>query len=255
LKRNKIVAGNWKLNYGPSEGVKFASDLGKNVLDAHGVQIILCPPFLALGPVCEAVQGTDLKVGAQNMHFEVSGAFTGEISGEMIREVGAEYVILGHSERRHVFGETDEMIGLKVERSLKDGLKPILCVGEKIEERQAEETTSVVARQLKTGLSGVSAADMGNVIIAYEPVWAIGTGLTASPEQADEVHRFIRNELVSLYDEAVAQATPILYGGSVKPDNTVGLLSNEDIDGALVGGASLKLDSFLGIVTAAASLS
>ncbi len=242
------------MHYGAEQGREFAAELRKNLLDTPGVQIILCPPFLALGPVSEVVEGSAIKVGAQNMHFETAGAFTGEITGAMIRETGAEYVILGHSERRHVFGETDDMIRQKVNRSLIDGLIPILCVGEKIEERQAEQTTKVVGSQLAAGLQDVGAEDMKKVLVAYEPVWAIGTGLTASPEQADEVHRFIRTELASRYGAEIAELIPILYGGSVKPDNTGGLLSNKDIDGALVGGASLKVDSFTGIAEAAAAL-
>ena len=182
------------MHYGAEQGREFAAELRKNLLDTPGVQIILCPPFLALGPVSEVVEGSAIKVGAQNMHFETAGAFTGEITGAMIRETGAEYVILGHSERRHVFGETDDMIRQKVNRSLIDGLIPILCVGEKIEERQAEQTTKVVGSQLAAGLQDVGAEDMKKVLVAYEPVWAIGTGLTASPAQADEVHRFIRTE-------------------------------------------------------------
>jgi len=254
LKRNKIVAGNWKMHYGPAEAAEFTNSLRINILDTHGVSVILCPPFLALSTVSEAVKGSDIKVGAQNMHWEEKGAFTGEITGEMIRETGAEYVILGHSERRHVFGETNAWINLKVHRSLKSGLIPILCVGEKIEEREAGETENVVARQLREGLKDLSAAEMETVLIAYEPVWAIGTGLTATPEQAVEVHTFIRSALRALYDDEVAESTWILYGGSVKPDNTVGLLSDENIDGALVGGASLKLDSFKGIIEAAGEI-
>jgi triosephosphate isomerase len=172
----------------------------------------------------------------------------------MIQETGTEYVILGHSERRHVFGESDEWINKKVHRSLKSGLIPILCVGEKIEEREAGETEKVIAKQLRDGLKSVSSSDMEPVIIAYEPVWAIGTGLTASPEQAIAVHEFIRGALKTLYSEDVAEATWILYGGSVKPDNTQGLLSNKDIDGALVGGASMKLDSFKGIIDEAGAI-
>ena len=242
------------MHYGPAEAAAFAKNLRINILDTHGVSVILCPPFLALSTVSDAVKGSDIKVGAQNMHWEEKGAYTGEITGEMIRETGAEYVILGHSERRHVFGETDAWINRKVHRSLKSGLIPILCVGEKIEEREAGSTESVVARQLREGLKDLSAAEMDTVIIAYEPVWAIGTGLTATPEQAADVHRFIRNALKSLFNEAVAESTWILYGGSVKPDNTVGLLSDENIDGALVGGASLKLDSFKGIIDAAGEI-
>ncbi|MCF7807544.1 MAG: triose-phosphate isomerase [Candidatus Marinimicrobia bacterium] len=254
MKRNKIVAGNWKMHFGPAEAAEFTKSLSINILDTHGVSVILCPPFLALSAVSEGVKGTEMKVGAQNMHWEEGGAYTGEITGAMIRETGAEYVILGHSERRHVFGESDNWINKKVHRSLKSGLIPILCVGEKIEEREVGETDNVVAKQLRQGLKDLSASEMETVIIAYEPVWAIGTGLTATPEQAADVHKFIRGALRSLYDQSVADSTWILYGGSVKPDNTVGLLSNEDIDGALVGGASLKLDSFKGIIDAAGEI-
>lgn len=254
MKRNKIVAGNWKLHHGPQAAHKFAIELRINLLDTHGVAVILCPPFLALKPVSDAVAGSEIKVGAQNMHWEESGAFTGEISGEMIRETGAEYVILGHSERRHIFKESDEWINKKVHRSLKSGLIPILCVGETIEEREAGDTETVVARQLREGLNGLNTADMEQVLIAYEPVWAIGTGLTATPEQAVDVHKFIRSAIQSLFSPAIADSTRILYGGSVKPDNTEGLLSHEDIDGALVGGASLKLDSFKGIIDAAGAI-
>ena len=242
------------MHFGPKEGAEFAESLRINLLDTHGVSVILCPPFLSLKAVFDAVNGSELKVGAQNMHWEESGAFTGEVSGAMILETGAEYVILGHSERRHVFGETDDWINKKVHRSLKTGLIPILCVGEKIEEREAGQTDAVIARQLRVGLKGLSESDMDTVIIAYEPVWAIGTGLTASPAQAVAVHEFIRGALKTLFNEAVAESTWILYGGSVKPDNTKGLLSNKDIDGALVGGASMKLESFKGIIDEAGAI-
>jgi triosephosphate isomerase len=254
LKRNKIVAGNWKMHFGAKEGAEFAGSLRKNILDTPRVSVILCPPFLALKSVFDVVDGSEMKVGAQNMHWADSGAFTGEITGAMIRETGAEYVILGHSERRHVFGETDEWINKKVHSSLTSGLKPIFCVGEKIEQREAGETEKVIAKQLRDGLKGLTEAQMETVIVAYEPVWAIGTGLTASPEQAVAVHEFIRGALKTLFNETVAESTWILYGGSVKPDNTRGLLSNKDIDGALVGGASMKLDSFKGIIDAAAAI-
>ncbi|MEA3285778.1 MAG: triose-phosphate isomerase [Candidatus Marinimicrobia bacterium] len=254
MKRNKIVAGNWKMHFGSKEAGEFAESLRNNLLDTHGVSVILCPPFLALKTVFDTVSGSELKVGAQNMHWEEAGAFTGEITGAMIRETGAEYVILGHSERRHVFGESDEWVNKKVHRSLKTGLIPIFCVGEKIEEREAEETEKVIARQLRVGLKNLSDTDMDTVIIAYEPVWAIGTGLTASPEQAAAIHTFIRGALKTLFNENVAESTWILYGGSVKPDNTIGLLSNKDIDGALVGGASMQLESFKGIIDEAGAI-
>jgi triosephosphate isomerase (TIM) len=254
LKRNKIVAGNWKMHFGPQAAAEFAESLRINILDTHGVSVILCPPFLALKSVFDVVNGSELKVGAQNMHWEEAGAFTGEITGAMIKETGAEYVILGHSERRHVFGESDDWINKKVHRSLKTGLIPILCVGEKIEEREGNDTEKVIARQLREGLKGLSKADMETVIVAYEPVWAIGTGLTASPQQAADVHAFIRGALKTLFDGDVAESTWILYGGSVKPDNTQGLLSNKDIDGALVGGASMTLDAFKGIIDEAGAI-
>ena len=242
------------MHFGPQAGADFAESLRKNILDTHGVSVILCPPFLTLKSVFDVVDGSELKVGAQNMHWETSGAYTGEITGAMIRETGAEYVILGHSERRHVFAESDAWINKKVHSSLKSGLIPILCVGEKIEEREAGSTEKVIARQLREGLKGLSEAEMDTVILAYEPVWAIGTGLTASPEQAIAVHEFIRSALKTLFNSTVAESTWILYGGSVKPDNTKGLLSNKDIDGGLVGGASMKLDSFKGIIDAAGTI-
>ena len=254
MKRNKIVAGNWKMHFSQKEAGEFAESLRINILDTHGVSVILCPPFLALKSVFDVVDGSELKVGAQNMHWEEAGAFTGEVTGAMIQETGAEYVILGHSERRHVFGESDEWINKKVHRSLKTGLIPILCVGEKIEERESGEAEHVIARQLREGLRDISADEMESIIIAYEPVWAIGTGLTASPEQAVEIHKFVRSAIKTLYNTDVAESTWILYGGSVKPDNTKGLLSNKDIDGALVGGASMKLDSFKGIIDAAGEI-
>ena len=183
------------MHFGPREAGEFAENLRINILDTHGVSVILCPPFLALKTVFDAVNGSELKVGAQNMHWEESGAFTGEVTGASIRETGAEYVILGHSERRHVFGESDEWINKKIHRSLTSGLIPIFCVGEKIEEREASETEAVIARQLKLGLAGLSKAQMDTVIIAYEPVWAIGTGKTATPQQAQEVHAYLRELL------------------------------------------------------------
>ncbi len=242
------------MHFGPQAAAEFAESLRINILDTHGVSVILCPPFLALKSVFDVVNGSELKVGAQNMHWEEAGAFTGEITAAMIQETGTEYVILGHSERRHVFGESNDWINKKVHRSLKTGLIPILCVGEKIEEREAKNTEQVIAKQLRQGLKGLSAAEMETVIVAYEPVWAIGTGLTASPEQAADVHAFIRGALKTLFDENVAESTWILYGGSVKPDNTKGLLSNKDIDGALVGGASMNLESFKGIIDEAGAI-
>ncbi len=239
------------MNYGPHEAAKFAKKLRINLLEAQGVDIILCPPFLALKPVFDAVADSLIKVGAQNMHEAESGAFTGEISASMLTDTGIDYVILGHSERRHIFGETDQRINLKIKRSLKVGLKPILCVGETLSERQSEQTDSVIQRQIQDDLAGIAAEQMQAVLIAYEPVWAIGTGLTASPDQAVEVHQHIRTLIRTLYSPVIAAEASILYGGSVKPENAESLMRNEDIDGVLVGGASLKLDQFTGIVAAA----
>ncbi|OIO67510.1 MAG: triose-phosphate isomerase [Candidatus Marinimicrobia bacterium CG1_02_48_14] len=238
------------MNYGPNEAGKYAQKLRINLLEAHGVDIILCPPFLALKPVFDAVADSKIKVGAQNMHEADSGAYTGEISGTMLKDLGIDYVLLGHSERRHVFGETDQRINLKIKRSLQVGLKPIFCVGETLDERQSGSTNVVIKRQMEHGLDGIDADQLKSIILAYEPVWAIGTGLTATPDQAVEVHQDIRSLIRDLYGQASADEICILYGGSVKPENTEGLLRNEDIDGVLVGGASLKLDQFKGIIDA-----
>lgn len=234
-----------------NEAQQFANKLRINLLDTHGVSIIICPPFLGLKSVFDTVKDSSIKVGAQNMHNETQGAFTGEISGEMIKDIGIQYVLLGHSERRHVFGETDDFINKKMASSLRVGLDPVLCVGERLEEREAGKTSEVVIRQLRAGLKEISEAQMAHVMIAYEPVWAIGTGLTASREQAVEVHEIIRDELASLYSGVIAEKTAILYGGSVKAENAKDLMSHEEIDGVLVGGAALKVDSFVGIAKAA----
>jgi triosephosphate isomerase len=213
--------------------------------------VIVCPPFTSLSEASKLLKGSPIKLGAQNMHFEENGAFTGEVSASMLKSVGCEYVILGHSERRHIFGESDEVINKKIKKALSAGLKPIFCVGELLEERESGTTNDVVKRQVLKGLDGISAEDMKNVIVAYEPVWAIGTGKTASPAQAQEVHEFIRDLIEIDYSLEVANDLVIQYGGSVKPDNAKELLSQKDIDGALVGGACLKADSFLGIIKGA----
>jgi len=212
--------------------------------------VAVCPPCVYLEAVVKAVSGSAIKVGAQNMYFETSGAFTGELAGSMLTDVGCTYVILGHSERRHILGECDELINKKVLAALAAGLKPILCVGELLEEREAGETENVVRRQVEVGLANVSAEDLARVTIAYEPVWAIGTGRTATPRQAGEVHSFIRQVITGLYSSEAAQALIIQYGGSVKPENAAELLGVPEIDGALVGGASLKVDSFTAIIRA-----
>ncbi|MBK7499475.1 MAG: triose-phosphate isomerase [Ignavibacteriales bacterium] len=250
--RKTVIAGNWKMNNDLKESEKLIVEL-KNLLqnEKPNCDVIVCPPFTSLSEASKLVKGTVIKLGAQNMHFEDNGAFTGEVSASMLRSAGCEYVILGHSERRHIFGETDEVINKKIKKALAAGLKPIFCIGELLEERENGTTNDVVKRQVLKGLDGISAEDMQNIIVAYEPVWAIGTGKTASPAQAQEVHEFIRDLIEIDYSLEVANDLVIQYGGSVKPDNAKELLSQKDIDGALVGGACLKADSFLGIIKGA----
>ncbi|HET54294.1 MAG TPA: triose-phosphate isomerase [Ignavibacteria bacterium] len=247
--RRKVVAGNWKMNMNLSGTIELLSAI-KNELSKSDskTEVIVCPPFTSLETAVTVVKGSSIKVGAQNMHYESDGAFTGEISADMLKSVGCEYVILGHSERRTLFGESDEMINKKVKKALSSGLKPIFCVGETLEERESNLTEKVVDNQVKNGLSGISEAELSELIIAYEPVWAIGTGKTASPKQAQEVHKFIRNLISKLYSNNLADNLVIQYGGSVKPDNAEELFSQPDIDGGLIGGASLKADSFISIV-------
>ena len=225
-------------------------DLKEKIKGINSVDVAVAPPFVYLHKAVYTAKGSFIKVGAQNCYSETSGAFTGEVAPEMLKDVGCDFVILGHSERRHIFGETDEMINKKVKKVLDADLEVILCVGELLEEREANQTESVVETQLAGGLKDISAEDMDKITIAYEPVWAIGTGKTATPDQAQDVHRFIREWFVSNYSGTVAQNMRIQYGGSVKPDNAKDLLSQPDIDGALVGGASLKADVFSEIIKA-----
>lgn len=248
--RNKVIAGNWKMNNSIEESVKLISELKQGLIETD-VKVIICPPFTSLETANTLVKGSQIELGAQNMHNETSGAFTGEISASMLKSVGCKYVILGHSERRAIFGESNEFINKKVHKALTENLIPILCVGESLEEREKNITKDVVKRQLLVGLDSVSSEQAEGIIIAYEPVWAIGTGKTASPEQAQEVHGFIRALFSEKYGKETAEKVIIQYGGSVKPDNASELLSQKDIDGALVGGACLKADSFLGIIKAA----
>jgi triosephosphate isomerase len=247
--RKPYVAGNWKMNLDRQGALALAAGVAQKA--GHSpVEIGMAPPFVYVPAVADALRGTGLRVAAQNCHFEASGAFTGEVAPAMVRDAGADSVILGHSERRHVFGETDAMINKKVKAALAAGLKVILCLGEQLAEREAGQTESVCERHVREGLKGVTAAEMANVVLAYEPVWAIGTGKTATPGQAQEVHAFVRTLVARLYDAKVSGALRIQYGGSVKADNTFELMSQVDIDGALVGGASLKIDSFLAIIEA-----
>ena len=246
--RRPFLAGNWKMHKTVPEAVELARALVEEVGRYEKVDIAVCPNAAALGAVAEAVRGSRISVGAQNMHWENEGAFTGELSSKMILSAGARLVIIGHSERRHIFGETDEMVKKKVKSALAAGLSPIVCVGETLEEREKGVTNEVVSRQLEGALEGVAEGELPKVTIAYEPVWAIGTGKTATPEKAQEVHAFIRRLLAESHREGLAQAVRIQYGGSVKPANTPGLMEMPDIDGALVGGASLDAGSFSRIV-------
>jgi len=250
MSRKLFIAGNWKMNMDLAGAKALAEALAEQVGASEAVDLAVAPPFVYLPAVAEALRGSKIALAAQNMFHEDNGAFTGETSSAMLKDVGCSHVILGHSERRHVIGETDEMINRKVVKALGDGLKVILCVGELLEQRDAGTTNDVVAEQVKIGLEGVSADAMANVTIAYEPVWAIGTGRTATPEQAQEVHAMIRGLLGDLHGPDVAAATIIQYGGSVKPSNAAELLAQADIDGALVGGAALKAADFAGIVRA-----
>ncbi len=246
--RRPVVIGNWKMHGTLKEAATLASGLKRSLFDVEGVDIGVCPPFVYLLDVRDELESSTLKLGAQDCHWEPKGAFTGEVSAPMLREVGCTYVLCGHSERRHLLGETNEQVRKKVAAVLLAGLTPVMCVGEKLDERERWATEHVVRDHVEEGLRGLSPAQAQGVILAYEPVWAIGTGKTATPAQAQEVHAFIRRTLGRLFGEATAESVRIQYGGSVKPDNVDELLSQPDIDGALVGGASLEVESFTRIV-------
>jgi triosephosphate isomerase len=245
--RRKLIAGNWKMYKTVAEAVTLVEEIRKGAATAPA-DTLVAPPFTALGAVVAAAKGSPVAVAAQNMHFEKEGAFTGEVSAPMLVDLGVTHVILGHSERRQYFAETDDGVAKKTKAALANDLTPIACVGETLAEREAGRTMEVVARQLGAILDAITADEAKQVVIAYEPVWAIGTGKVATPEQAQEVHAFIRSRIAAKHGQAVADALRILYGGSVKPDNVKGLMALPDVDGALVGGASLKADSFLKLV-------
>lgn len=245
--RPQIVAGNWKMNT-LRDGAKALAAAIVEGTKGSKVQVVLCPPFPYLATVADAIAGSRVELGAQNCHFEMSGAFTGEISPPMLKDVGCHYVILGHSERRHGLHESDGFINFKVHTALEAGLHVILCVGETLDERKANRFERVFQRQVLAALAGLTTDDLSRLVLAYEPVWAIGTGETATPQQAQEAHAFIRSHIAQLHGENVAAALPILYGGSVKGDNARGLFSQPDVDGGLIGGASLKAGDFLQIV-------
>jgi triosephosphate isomerase len=250
--RKPFAAGNWKMNTNSRTSVELASRIAEGASDSAGqdVTVAVCPPFVYLPAVAKALNNSNIALGAQDVYFKPDGAFTGEISVSMLKDIGCTFCICGHSERRHVIGETDELINKKVTASINGGILPILCVGELIEERKADKTNEVVTRHIEKGLAGLGAEKVKAVTIAYEPVWAIGTGLTATPEQAQEVHKFIRKLLGKIYSEELADEMRILYGGSVKPSNAAELMHQPDVDGLLVGGASLKADDFLAIIQA-----
>ena len=249
--RRLVVFGNWKMNTNGVGAVELASAVGRGVAGT-AVEVGVAPPFVYLSAVGQALKGTDVALAAQNVYFEKAGAFTGEVNVDMLLDVGASHVIIGHSERRHVMGESDELINRKVQASLAGGLSVILCVGELLEEREAERTQDVLREQISSGLAGVSLDGDRGLIVAYEPVWAIGTGKTATTEQAQDAHAFIRGLLADAYGGGKADAIRIQYGGSVKPKNAFELMSQPDVDGALVGGASLEADAFKAIVEEAA---
>jgi triosephosphate isomerase len=246
--RLPFMAGNWKMNKTTGEAIDLVRELKAAISGVKGVEVAVAPPFTALYAVCKELEGSSIRLAAQNLYWEEKGAFTGEVSPLMLKEVGCHYVIIGHSERRQFFGETDETVNRRIKAALAQGLKVIFCIGETLKEREEGKTFSVIERQVEDGLKNLSDKEMKNMAIAYEPVWAIGTGKTATPGQAEEVHRFIRGKIEKLYSREVSEEIRIQYGGSVTPENIKGLMEQANIDGALVGGASLKAESFSKIV-------
>ena len=248
--RKTVIAGNWKMYKTNKEAVEVLTQLKDLTKDVSTVDIVIGAPFTCLSDAVKAVKGSNVKIAAENVYPKEEGAYTGEVSPKMLKDIGVEYVILGHSERREYFGETDEFINQKVKAVLEYGMTPIFCIGEKLEDRESGKTLDVNTRQIKGGLAGLSQEESKKVIVAYEPVWAIGTGKTATPEMAQETHKEIRNVLAEMFGKDVAEEITIQYGGSMKPENAKDLLSQADIDGGLVGGASLKADSFFEIIKA-----
>ena len=246
--RRPLLAGNWKMHLNIEEAVALARGVAEAAAGCADRDVMIAPPFTALSAVAQALAGSQVILGAQNVAWEAQGAFTGEIAPPMLTDIGARMAIIGHSERRHIFGEDDAMINRRVRAALQFGLIPVLCLGETLEEREAGRTLAVLETQLRGGLAEVSAAQAEQVVLAYEPVWAIGTGKTATTEQAQEAHAFLRDLLGRMYDKSLAEKVRVLYGGSVKPDNVDALMAQADIDGALVGGAALKIESFKRIV-------
>jgi triosephosphate isomerase len=245
--RNKVIAGNWKMNMLPNEAISMITELAPLVKDAKS-EVILCVPYTDLFYALLTAQGTNIKIGAQNMHFEESGAYTGEVSGKMLKSIGVEYVIIGHSERRQYFAETDETVNKKIKTAFSHNLKPIVCVGETLEERESGKAFEIITTQTQIALDGLTDEQVANTIIAYEPIWAIGTGKTATSEDANEACKKIREKIAKIYGQNVAERVIIQYGGSMKSENAKELLEMSDIDGGLIGGASLKAESFAKIV-------
>ena len=250
MSRTPIIAGNWKMFKTVPESTSFIEAV-KGQAEVEGVESVICAPFTNLPALVEAVKGTNIKIGAQNLHFEDNGAFTGEISGVMLKDLGVDYVVIGHSERRQYFNETDEIVNKKVHAAFRHGLTPIVCVGEKLEEREADQTKDVCKVQTEAAFAGLAADQAAKVVVAYEPIWAIGTGKSSTSQDANEVISYIRGVIKDLYNEEVANAVRIQYGGSVKPENVAEYLGQSDIDGALVGGASLQPESYIALVQGA----
>lgn len=250
MSRTPILAGNWKMFKTVPESTSFIEAV-KGQAEVEGVESVICAPFTNLPALVEAVKGTNIKIGAQNLHFEDNGAFTGEISGVMLKDLGVDYVVIGHSERRQYFNETDETVNKKVHAAFRHGLTPIVCVGEKLEEREADQTKDVCKVQTEAAFAGLAADQAAKVVVAYEPIWAIGTGKSSTSQDANEVISYIRGVIKDLYNEEVANAVRIQYGGSVKPENVAEYLGQSDIDGALVGGASLQPESYIALVQGA----
>ena len=248
--RKAVIAGNWKMNNTPAETTALINEM-KPLVAGADCDVVLCVPFVDIAAAVEAAKGSNIKIGAENVHFKESGAFTGEVSAKMLKEAGVEYVVIGHSERRQYFGETDQTVNLRTLAALSEGLKPIVCVGETLEQRELGYTETLLKFQTKMALTNVTADQMKDVIIAYEPVWAIGTGVTATDDQADEGNGFVRAAVEEIYGKDVAEATTVQYGGSMNAGNAEGLLSKVNVDGGLIGGASLKSADFSTIVKAA----
>ena len=246
--RQYIIAGNWKMNKTVSESVELAKAIVEAVKDVKKTEVVIAPTYLAAAKVADVIKGTNVKLAIQDIHWKDQGAFTGKVSVDMVKEIGAEYIIIGHSEQRQYFHETDETVNLKVKKTLAAGIKPIICIGETLDERNGGKLESVLSTQVKGAFKDVSAEDAAKCVLAYEPVWAIGTGVVATDEQAQDTHAFVRSVVKEIYGEAVAEGMRIQYGGSMKPSNATELMSMPEIDGGLIGGASLKAVDFAGVV-------